>query len=184
VIEYGGDVDTTAAIVGDIEFSQAWPNCSSAPVVNPIAVMLRNSLFMKPDKNQIESNLRLHVDRLAGLIGPRYLQKPKTIQATIGYIEGQWAGMGYQSSHECYDAVGDQATNLIVEQPGSKRADEILLLGAHYDTVYTTPGADDNASAVAVLLEVSRLLREHQCKRSIHYVAFACEATTIAERGT
>ena len=130
---------------------------------------------MKPDKNQIESNLRLHVDRLAGLIGPRYLQKPKTIQATIGYIEGQWARMGYQSSHECYDAVGDQATNLIVEQPGSKRADEILLLGAHYDTVYTTPGADDNASAVAVLLEVSRLLREHQCKRSIRYVAFACE---------
>jgi hypothetical protein len=56
---------------------------------------------MKPDKNRIESNLRLHVDRLAGLIGPRYLQKPKTIQATIGYIEGQWARMGYQSSHEC-----------------------------------------------------------------------------------
>ena len=107
-----------------------------------------------------------------------------TIQATIGYIKGQWARMGYQSLHECYDAVGDQATNLIVEQSGSKRADEILLLGAHYDTVYTTPGADDKASAVAVLLEVSRLLREHQCKRSIRYVAFACEATTIAERGT
>ena len=122
---------------------------------------------MKPDKNQIESNLRLHVDRLAGLIGPRYLQKPKTIQATIGYIEGQWGGMGYKSSHECYDAISDQATNLIVEQSGSKRADEIILLGAHYDTVYSTPGADDNASAVAVLLEVSRLLREHQSKRTI-----------------
>lgn len=130
---------------------------------------------MKPDKNQIESNLRLHVDRLAGLIGPRYLQKPKTIQATIGYIEGQWAGMGYRIAREHYDAIGDQATNLIVEQSGSKRAHEIILLGAHYDTVYSTPGADDNASAVAVLLEVSRLLREHQCKRTIRYVAFACE---------
>lgn len=130
---------------------------------------------MKPDKSRIESNLRLHVDRLAGLIGPRYLQKPKTIQATMGYIEGQWGDMGYHSSHECYDAIGDQATNLIVEQSGSKRADEIILLGAHYDTVYSTPGADDNASAVAVLLEVSRLLREHPCKRTIRYVAFACE---------
>jgi Zn-dependent M28 family amino/carboxypeptidase len=130
---------------------------------------------MKPDKNQIDSNLRLHVDRLAGLIGPRYLQKPKTIQATIGYIEGQWGSMGYKSSQECYDAIGDQATNLIVEKSGNKRADEIILLGAHYDTVYSTPGADDNASAVAVLLEVSRLLREHQCKRTIRYVAFACE---------
>ena len=130
---------------------------------------------MKPDKNQIESNLRLHVDRLAGLIGPRYLQKPKTIFATIGYIEGQWAGMGYNSSRECYDALGDQATNLIVDHAGSKQADEIILLGAHYDTVYSTPGADDNASAVAVLLEVGRLLGEHQSKRTIRYVAFACE---------
>ena len=114
---------------------------------------------MKPGKNQIESNLRLHVDRLAGLIGPRYLQKPKTILATIGYFEGQWGGMGYKISHEYYDALGDQAINLIVEQSGSKQADEIILLGAHYDTVYSTPGADDNASAVAVLLEVSRLHR-------------------------
>lgn len=130
---------------------------------------------MKPDSNQIEANLRLHVDRLAGLIGPRYLQKPKTIEATIGYIEGQWAGMGYESSRERYDALGDQATNLIVEQTGNKRADEIILLGAHYDTVFSTPGADDNASAVAVLLEVSRLLRELDSKRTIRYVAFACE---------
>ena len=130
---------------------------------------------MKPDRDQIESNLRLHVDRLAGLIGPRFLQKPKSIQATIGYIEGQWAKMDCTCSRECYDALGNLATNLIVEQPGTKRADEIILLGAHYDTVYSTPGADDNASAVAVLLEVSRLLRGHPSKRTIRYVAFACE---------
>ncbi len=130
---------------------------------------------MQPDKNQIETNLRLHVDRLAGLIGPRYLQKPKTIQATIGYIEGQWTRMGYSVSQECYDALGNEATNLIVEQPGKRRADEIILLGAHYDTVFSTPGADDNASAVAVLLESSRLLREYSGNRTIRYVAFACE---------
>ena len=130
---------------------------------------------MKLDKEQIESQLRLHVDRLAGLIGPRYLQKPKTITATIGYIEGQWANMGYSCARECYDALGDEATNIIVEQPGSKRSDEIILLGAHYDTVHSTPGADDNASAVAVLLEVGRLLRQHQSNRTIRYIAFACE---------
>ncbi len=130
---------------------------------------------MSAENQAIEGNLRLHVDRLAGLIGPRYLQKPKTIQAAIGYIEGQWTGMGFSNSRETYDALGDQATNLIVELPGTKRADEIVLLGAHYDTVYSTPGADDNASAVAVLLEVGRLLREFRGKRTIRYVAFACE---------
>ena len=71
--------------------------------------------------------------------------------------------------------MGDEATNLIVECPGTKRADEIVLLGAHYDTVFSTPGADDNASAVAVMLEVSRLLRDHTGKRTARYVAFACE---------
>jgi hypothetical protein len=84
---------------------------------------------MNVDRDQIEANLRLHVDRLAGLIGVRTLQKPKTIQATIGFIEGQWAEMGYTNDRECYDALGDEATNLIVEQPGSKRASEIVLLG-------------------------------------------------------
>jgi len=128
-----------------------------------------------PTPDEIESNLRLHVDRLAGLIGPRTLKQPKTIEATIGYIRRQWNEMGYSVAEETYDAIGDIATNLIVEQPGTKRSDEIILLGAHYDTVSTTPGADDNASAVAVLLEVSRLLKDHAGSRTMWYVAFACE---------
>lgn len=130
---------------------------------------------MSIDRDQIETQLRLHVDRLAGLIGVRTLKKPKTIEATIGYIESVWNEIGYEIRRETYDALGDVATNLIVENPGTKRPDEIVLLGAHYDTVYTTPGADDNASAVAVMLEVSRLLAGHSGKRSVRYVAFACE---------
>ncbi len=127
------------------------------------------------DRGEIEANLRLHVDRLAGLIGPRTLKKPKTIQATIGYIQGQWAEMGYTIDRETYDVLGDESIDLIIEQPGTKRADEIVLLGAHYDTLFSTPGADDNASAVAVMLEVSRLLRNHTGRRTARYVAFACE---------
>ncbi len=47
--------------------------------------------------------------------------------------------------------------------------------GAHYDTYFTTPGADDNASAVAVLIETARLLRDFNPKRTIRFVSFACE---------
>ena len=130
---------------------------------------------MNVDHSQIEANLRLHVDRLAGLVGARTLKNPKSITATIGYIEGQWLKMGFEIERETYDALGDEATNLIVEQIGGKKTDEIVLLGAHYDTVSTTPGADDNASAVAVLLEVSRLLNQHRGQRTARYVAFACE---------
>ncbi|TWU28874.1 hypothetical protein Poly41_68250 [Novipirellula artificiosorum] len=48
--------------------------------------------------------------------------------------------------------IGDEATNLLVEQPGTKRASEIVRLGAHYDTISSTLAADDNTSAVSVML--------------------------------
>lgn len=127
------------------------------------------------DSGEIESRLFKHVDCLAGLIGPRILAKPKSIEATLGYLRREWSDMGYDITDESFDALGDQATNLIIEQQGTRRADEIVLLGAHYDTVSSTPGADDNASAVAVLLEVSRLLRGHVGTRTVRFVAFACE---------
>lgn len=126
-------------------------------------------------RESIEQNLRLHVDRLAGLIGPRNFQRPKSIVATLGYLRAQWEEMGYLVAEETYDAIGNEATNLIIETPGRNRADEIVLLGAHYDTCGDTPGADDNASAVAVMLEVSRLLSKHLGRRTARYVAFACE---------
>jgi hypothetical protein len=123
----------------------------------------------------IEANLRLHVDRLAGLIGPRVLSKPSSIRATVGYIENQWAEMGLDVRRETFDVLGDEASNLIVEKSGVRRPEQLILLGAHYDTMPGTPGADDNASAVAVLLEVSRLLKDHRAARTARYVAFACE---------
>lgn len=139
---------------------------------------MRNLLHNNPpniDRSTIEANLRLHVDRLAGLIGPRNFTRSNSISATLGYLRSQWEEMGYLVAEENYDAIGDEATNLIVETPGGKRSEEIVLLGSHYDTCGNTPGADDNASAVAVMLEVSRLLSKHIGKRTARYVAFACE---------
>lgn len=127
------------------------------------------------DPATIEEQLRLHVDRLAGLIGPRILSKPKSIEATVRYIESQWSKIGFDVEHETFDAIGQTASNLIIQRTGTQRADQFVLLGAHYDTVATTPGADDNASAVAVLIEVSRLLKDHVGSRTARYVAFACE---------
>ena len=82
---------------------------------------------------------------------------------------------GYEVEHQPYDCGEGEVVNLIAEIPGSQRADEIIVLGAHYDTVETTPGADDNASAVAVLLEAARLLHGRRPRRTVRFVAFACE---------
>ncbi|MCC9606906.1 M28 family metallopeptidase [Blastopirellula sp. JC732] len=130
---------------------------------------------MTIDPSAIRERLVKHVDCLASLIGIRTLHHPTAIEAAIGYITQQWSGMGYDVRQQTYEAVDGFGTNLIVETRGAKRPEQIILLGAHYDSTPFTPGADDNASAVAVMLEVARLLKEHVPRRTIRYVAFACE---------
>lgn len=131
---------------------------------------------MTSETNAIRENLVKHVDCLAGLIGVRTLRHPAALDATIGYITQQWTEIGYKVAQQTYAAEAELiATNLIVETAGSRSPQQIILLGAHYDSTPYTPGADDNASAVAVLLEVSRLLKDHVGRRTMRYVAFACE---------
>ena len=67
--------------------------------------------------------------------------------------------------------------NVIAHQPGfnSKYSDEALLIGAHYDTQYGTPGAADNASGVASLLSLASYFHEHPAKRALVFAAYGCE---------
>src|SRR5579864_7209340 len=64
---------------------------------------------------------------------------------------------------------------LIAEIPGGTKANEIVVIGAHYDTVYDCPGADDNSSGVAALLELARLLKGSHPARTVRFVAFVNE---------
>ena len=65
--------------------------------------------------------------------------------------------------------------NIIAEIRGGTRANEIVVIGAHYDTVYDCPGADDNTSGVAALLELARLLKTSHPARTVRFVAFVNE---------
>lgn len=131
--------------------------------------------FDRPTSQQLAERLYAHVDRLAGVIGVRHLEKRGTMEATAAYIEQQFQQAGFLVNHESYQ-VGSQTTyNLLATINGCHSPDEILILGAHYDSVEDSPGADDNASAVAVLIEAARLLKEFHPRRTIRFVAFTCE---------
>ena len=126
-------------------------------------------------RTQLIENLTKYVDQLAGLIGPRHLGPPRGMAAAATLIEREFIRLGYEIRREGYQAQGQEVANLIAEVPGVSRPEEVVIVGAHYDTVDTTPGADDNASAVAVLLEVARLMRPLTPRRTLRFVAFACE---------
>lgn len=119
--------------------------------------------------------LREHVVRLAENIGERNVFRPSALAATADYIEETWRLQDYIVTRLWYEARGVRCANLEVTRLGASRPDEILLLGAHYDTVSGSPGANDNGSGVAALLELSRLFAQTAPAMTVRFVAFVNE---------
>jgi len=129
----------------------------------------------RPVSARLASRLRRHVERLADEIGERHVQRPEALHAAERYIDETLRAHGHDVHRQNYEAQGVDCANLEVTIPGGDRASEIVLAGAHYDTVPGSPGADDNASGVAAILELARLLRDAKPARTIRLVAFVNE---------
>ena len=126
-------------------------------------------------KSLLEQRLQMHVEQLAGQIGERNVWRPQALHAAAEYIRSAWHQLGYEVHAQGYDVEGVWSENLEIEIQGGARASEIVLVGAHYDTVRGSPGADDNASGVAALLEIARLLSAMKPERTLRLVAFVNE---------
>jgi len=126
------------------------------------------------DEN-LKAQLMRHVQTLAGDIGERNVRHPAALEAAARYIESEWTACGYAVIRQAYEVYGVESANLEVVLPGQRRRSETLVVGAHYDTVHGSPGADDNGSAVAALIEIARLLRGHAPARTLKLVAFVNE---------
>jgi Zn-dependent M28 family amino/carboxypeptidase len=109
------------------------------------------------------------------VIGERNLWRPQGLRAAADYIRQFWAAHGFAVAEEVYEVAGQRCANLVVEQRGAGRPGEIVLVGAHYDSLIGTSGANDNATGVAVLLEMSRELKDVPRARTIRFVAFVNE---------
>lgn len=123
----------------------------------------------------IRDRLQAHVYKFAGEIGQRNIWRPQTMETSARHIEKTWVELGYEVKKQDYTAYNRPASNLEIELPGTSRPDEIIIVGAHYDSVLNSPGANDNASGVAALLEISRLLAGKRYSRTIRLAAFANE---------
>jgi Zn-dependent M28 family amino/carboxypeptidase len=125
------------------------------------------------DSSGTEGRLRAHVEALAGTIGERHFLRPRALAAAADYIDAAWYAQGYVPERETFTVNGVNCANLVITRPG--RLDELLLIGAHYDTVRGSPGADDNASGVATLLELSRAFTAVAPDLTMRFVAFTNE---------
>lgn len=123
----------------------------------------------------LAARLRRHVEQLAGEIGERHVLRPDALHAAEAYIVDMFHDAGCMVARQNYEAQGVDCANLEVTIAGQAHAAEIVLAGAHYDTVPGSPGADDNASGVAAILELARMLSAAKPARTIKLVAFVNE---------
>ncbi len=126
-------------------------------------------------KMDTQNNLEKTVNFLAKEIGSRGYFQIDALTKTADYIKSVLRSYGYTVLIQPYKAEGNIYENIFIEKIGSKSPEKILVIGAHYDTVAGTPGADDNASGVAALLELARLHKEESLDKTLQFVAFALE---------
>jgi hypothetical protein len=119
------------------------------------------------------SNLRTYLKNLEGL---RHGWKNYSIlvQKAV-YIEEIFRSFGLQVERQEVAFHGRAYHNIIASTQGINKEKDMVLLGAHYDAAWGSPGADDNASGVAVLLEAARIISKHDSERTIQFVAFTLE---------
>jgi len=124
---------------------------------------------------QTEEVLRRHVAALTVEIGDRSVFAPANLARARDYIRGQFEASGLSVEDRPYRYRDIEVANLIATPPGIDAHAPYYLVGAHYDTVSGTPGADDNASAVAVMLELARRVSERQPPLPVRFAAFTLE---------
>jgi len=115
------------------------------------------------------------VETLAGEIGERNVFKPQNLAAAADYLEAELGKTGHAVRRQSFDVGGEKCHNLEIEVPGVARPDEIVVVGAHYDSVQGSPGADDNASAVAALLALATAPTLQKPSRTLRFVGFVNE---------
>ena len=128
------------------------------------------------DTGRIEN----HIRTLEGVRHPRVA--PVALERAADYIAATLNRAGCEMSEHIFHEEGHPFRNIIGTLPGKGQKDERYILMAHYDTTAEAPGADDNASGVAVMLELAAILARAGFERTIQFVGVALEENAVAEQ--
>jgi Zn-dependent M28 family amino/carboxypeptidase len=128
------------------------------------------------DEAALAKRLARHVERLAGEIRERNVWKHDALEEAGSYVESELRNFGrYAVGSQTFDVQGRTVRNVEGEIKGTSLPDEIVVVGAHYDSVSGCPGADDNASGVAGLIELARATAAIRPARTVRFVGFVNE---------
>ncbi len=123
----------------------------------------------------IADELRSDVAQLAGKIGERNADKKWELASAADWLVESLEKIGYAVARDGHEIDGVLVQNLSVQIRGGSAADEVVVVGAHYDSATGSPGANDNASGVAALLALARRYQTASADRTLRFVFFANE---------
>ena len=130
---------------------------------------------LTPNQDRLRTGLEAHVRVLAHDIGVRSDETYANVQRAAAYIERTLRGLGYEVVSQEFSADDREYRNLEATLRGTSRPQEVVVLGAHYDTAEQAPGADDNASGVAGVLELAQVFAQERQSRTVRFVFFPTE---------
>ncbi|MDQ1817311.1 M28 family peptidase [Massilia sp. CCM 9210] len=154
-------------------------------VVAPIASMLwymldvpgessgTVSALATPIEQELAVRLRQHVVTIASK--EHNTRTPRALRETADYIDAELSRYGYKVEKQVFQADDETVWNLEVEIKGTSTPDEIVIIGAHYDSAHGSPGANDNGSGTAMVLELARRFRTARPERTLRFVLFTNE---------
>jgi hypothetical protein len=119
--------------------------------------------------------LQRDIEKLGSEIGERNFLHYKELMAAADFLEASFAQAGYKVQRQGYTIDNQTYYNLEVEIPGTQRANEIVIIGGHYDSVSGSPGANDNGTGAAATLELARLFAGKKPQRTLRFVEFVNE---------
>ena len=152
-------------LLAGLVYITAMPGHSYRGTLSPLSTSAR----------ELHDGLQGHVRHLAARIGERNVWHAERLQAAAAYIRERLEGFGYAVDMLPVRADGLTVWNVAAELRGSGPGDEVLVVGAHYDSVRGSPGANDNASGVAALLELARMMATDRPSRTVRFLAFVNE---------
>lgn len=130
---------------------------------------------LSPEETLLRDRLGADVQLLAGKIGERNTLSYSALIQAAQQIAARFRELGLPVREESYLLEQRPMPNIEAELRGTTRPEEIVIIGAHYDSVPGSPGANDNASGVAALLELARRFRGAKPVRTVRFVAFVNE---------
>ena len=129
----------------------------------------------KIDNSFLVNSIQKHINKLAVEIGPRPVTNEQSIKKTEKYITNCFENIGLEVKQQRYKYDNYDIANVIAGSQKNILSSKYYVIGAHYDSVPETYGADDNASGIAVLLELARYTIQEKISLPIRFVAFTAE---------